>query len=943
MSNPSGLDARAKAIFDEAVDISAADRGTYLDRVCAGDAALKSRVTALLVSADKDDPFLADPTVLHGAGVFGLPINDPAPIVERPGSTLGPYRIIQMLGEGGFGSVFLSEQERPVKRRVALKIIKLGMDTRAVVARFEQERQALAVMDHPNIAKVFDAGATPTGRPYFVMEYVEGDSITQFCDARRLDIPARIALFMQVCAAVQHAHTKGVIHRDIKPANVLVSESGDGLSVKVIDFGIAKAMDRTLTDRTIFTELRTMVGTPEYMSPEQASGSADLDTRTDVYSLGVLLYELLTGTPPFDPRDLRSAAYDQMQRIIREVEPPRPSTRLSQNATVESLAAQRSIAPARLTTILKGELDWIIMHALDKERARRYESPSALSADLSRYLSGKAVSAAPPSRVYQARKFVTRHRLPVAAAALLALSLTAGAIGTTYGLIQARAQASRADANAATALRSAAAADSVSELMRTMVKRADRGREGGRTDITVREVLDAAAEELAANPQANEPLITARLAHTIGDTYRELSLFSEAEPMLRLAVQTSKGLGPEHIDQYIASLNDLGALLKARGDFAGATQAYDEAMPLAQAQRPPDLITISNIRNNQAALAVKQGHVQVAEAMLQEDCAALEKAGLTSDPQYTMALQNLAAVYFEKGDANSAEKVYQRVVELRRSAPLSPETIVTLHNFAAIQFRRGQTAAAEKTVREEIHLARTLYGDNHLEVATALDSLATVLGREGNVDEAMTARRQALEITRTVRGPAAPEVAVMTAGLATSLFLDGRTEESRAMYAEAAPALLKSLGPGDSQTVFAYYRLGSLLTRGGKAGEAELLLRPVVVAAEETLPEGSRQEWMRVAAACALGDAIVSQVKDAAATDRDARLEEARRLILPNAERLVALAGSIGPKTRVEVIAEAADSAVRFYEALADSANAGEVERWRGVAAAQRAPKSAPK
>ncbi len=403
-----------------------------------------------------------------------------AAITEGPGTRIGVYKILELIGEGGFGSVFMAEQDSPVRRRVALKIIKLGMDTRQVVARFEQERQALAIMDHPHIAKVFDAGATDSGRPYFVMEYVRGESVTKLAAARKLDLSARLDLFMQVCQAIQHAHTKGIIHRDLKPSNVLAFISDGKPFVKVIDFGIAKATGSRLTDKTLFTEHRALIGTPEYMSPEQAEGSLDIDTRTDVYSLGVLLYELLTGLTPFDSVRLRSAAYAEMQRIIREEDPPAPSLRLertlrgpTRRAASSPLALgagkvegapslppvpvvqqplpaspTSSIAPPAPAPELaspsipsfidlrdiQGELDWIVMKALDKDRSRRYDSATALAQDVQRHLVGEPVLAAPASAAYRVRKFVRKHRGPVIAGAVVAGALILGIIGTSWGL-----------------------------------------------------------------------------------------------------------------------------------------------------------------------------------------------------------------------------------------------------------------------------------------------------------------------------------------------------------------------------------------------------------------------------------------------------------------------------------------------------------------------------
>jgi WD40 repeat protein/serine/threonine protein kinase len=448
----SGRFERAGEIFFALRALPPAERDHALAPLTANDPQLKDLVLLLLKGADAplaveslaDDIRAAADA--NAAATSGAPeTRSPRP-GETAGDRIGPYRLLERLGEGGFGIVFAAEQLEPVRRTVALKVLKLGMDTRQVVARFEAERQALALMDHPNIARVFDAGATPTGRPYFAMELVRGEPITTFCDRERLPLNQRLALFAAVCDAVQHAHAKGVIHRDIKPSNVLVSLSANTPTPKVIDFGIAKATDRPLTEKTLFTEHRQLVGTPEYMSPEQAEGTRDIDTRTDVYALGVLLYELVTGVTPFDGRALRSAGYGEMQRIIREVSPPRPSTRISQSDPEPAAAAAklRGTIPNRLRTLVKRELDWVIMKALEKERARRYDSASNLAADVRRHLAGQAVLAVPPSPTYLLRTFVRRNKGPVAAAALLALSLLAGLVGTATGLVTARAQRTEA-------------------------------------------------------------------------------------------------------------------------------------------------------------------------------------------------------------------------------------------------------------------------------------------------------------------------------------------------------------------------------------------------------------------------------------------------------------------------------------------------------------------
>ena len=406
---------------------------------------------------------------------------------EGPGTVIGPYKLLEQIGEGGFGVVFLAEQSHPLRRKIALKVLKPGMDTRQVVARFEAERQALALMDHPNIARVFDGGATPTGRPYFVMELVKGVPITEYCDANHLSPRQRLELFVSVCAAVQHAHQKGIIHRDLKPNNVLVSRHDTTPVVKVIDFGVAKALGQVLTDKTLFTGIAQLVGTPLYMSPEQAGMSdLDVDTRSDVYSLGVLLYELLTGTTPFDKDRFRTVGYDEMRRIIREEEPARPSTRLSTlGQAAATVSANRGSDPKHLTRLIRGELDWVVMKALEKDRNRRYESASALAADLHRYLHDEPVQACPPSTLYRVRKFVRRNRGPVLAASLLVLALVGGIVGTTLGLVRATVAEARAVNEAGqreTALkdRELALIESQDRLFQTLVQQAGAARTSGR-------------------------------------------------------------------------------------------------------------------------------------------------------------------------------------------------------------------------------------------------------------------------------------------------------------------------------------------------------------------------------------------------------------------------------------------------------------------------------
>jgi eukaryotic-like serine/threonine-protein kinase len=444
MSAPSH---REEEIFEAALKLPHGERAAYVESACGGEAALQERVLELLQAHATAGSFMQESPV-YGRKTIVLSL----PVDEKPGDKIGRYKLLQQIGEGGCGVVYMAEQEEPVRRRVALKVIKLGMDTKSVIARFEAERQALALMDHPNIAKVLDAGATETGRPFFVMELVRGIKITDYCDQNKLSTTERLGLFTQVCNAIQHAHQKGIIHRDIKPSNILVTLH-DGVPVpKVIDFGIAKATQGRLTDQTLFTAFEQFIGTPAYMSPEQAEMSGlDIDTRSDIYALGVLLYELLTGAPPFDPKELLKAGLDELRRTIREKEPARPSTRLSTmlDADLTAVAQRRHSEPPKLIHALRGDLDWIVMKSLEKDRTRRYETANGLAMDIQRYLTNEPIVARPPSTMYRFQKLVRRNRTMFAAASVGATALLIGLILSSYAFIQERIMRKHAERAAA--------------------------------------------------------------------------------------------------------------------------------------------------------------------------------------------------------------------------------------------------------------------------------------------------------------------------------------------------------------------------------------------------------------------------------------------------------------------------------------------------------------
>jgi len=840
-----------RRIFDLAISAPAEERGAILDRECAGDVSLRERLVAMLAGAE-DENFLATPTVEAAETTDLSPDAEAsqraadmaATLRERPGTRIGPYKLLQLIGEGGFGSVFLAEQERPVARKVAFKIIKLGMDTRQVIARFEAERQALALMDHPNIARVLDAGATETGRPYFVMDLVKGDPIAEYCDKNNLGIEERLDLFAQVCLAVQHAHTKGIIHRDIKPSNVLVATVDGRPVAKVIDFGIAKATASKLTEKTLFTEHRQLVGTPEYMSPEQAEGSLDIDTRTDVYSLGVLLYELLTGTTPFDSRGLRSAAYAEIQRIIREVDPPKPSTRLSQaTQTLASVAAKRQTEPRKLNALVRGDLDWIVMKALEKDRARRYETANGLAMDVRRYLSGEAVVAAPPSGAYRVRKFVMRHRGPVIAGSLVAVALVLGVVGTTIGLIdatrqRAAAELARKGEGEQRVLAEARLDESEAtvQFLDEMLGAVDPGVQG--KDVTVRAVLDEAAKTLSKKFN-DRPLVAARLHGTIGRTYTGLGVYPSAETHVRDALTIrQRVLGGEHPDTCRA-MNDLGAFLIKNGAHAEAErllkQAITEHTKLFGASNE---ITLQS-KDNLATLYSMQIRPNEAWDLVSEVLKE-RKATLGGENPLTVASMNtLASLDIDLGKFDESERLFQEAIEVqsRVQGPEHPSTLDLNTNLALMYYTAAmaEDETHPELVAPRLEKARLLgertleiktrvLGPDHQDTLTSISNLSSVYRGLRNHVRADELAMRDLDACVRVLGENHPDTI-------TSLANMGNSYRMRGMNAEAIPYLERairgsriSLPPDSPGTAFALGWYGSALGEVGRFEEGEKAL-----------------------------------------------------------------------------------------------------------------------
>jgi non-specific serine/threonine protein kinase/serine/threonine-protein kinase len=613
---------------------------------------------------------------------------------EAPSRMIGPYRLLQVIGEGGMGEVWLAQQSHPVRRQVAVKAIKAGMDTAQVVTRFEAERQALALMDHPAIATVYDGGSTPEGRPYFAMEYVKGEPITTYCDRHRLTTQARLDLFIQVCDGVQHAHQKGIIHRDLKPSNVLVTIQGDHPVPKIIDFGVAKATAQHLTERTLFTELGVLIGTPEYMSPEQAEmGGLDIDTRTDVYALGVILYELLTGALPFDRKELRQAGFAEIQRTIREKEPPRPSTRITQLGQASTEAAtNRHTEPRRLASDLRGDLDWVTMKALEKDRTRRYQTANALAGDIRRHANHEPVSAGPPSAVYRTGKFVRRHRFGVAAAATLVLLLVA--FGVTMAVQAQRIAQERDRAN-----REAETARQVSTFMVGMFETTNPFQGRGK-NVPVGEVLDRGAQRIATELR-DQPEVRATLMDTMGRVYYDLGVYDQAARLVQDALTYRERTSGRDSLPVASSLNTLGAIKTEQGDYTAAEEMLQESLEIRRRRIGPESEAAAETLVSLGALRESQGDWPGAERVFREAVAIHRRVLGSDDLAFATSLNDLALVLSQEEKFDESEALYRESLAIRRKRLGSEHPFVaqSLNNIGMLYVRQRKHAEAESLIK----------------------------------------------------------------------------------------------------------------------------------------------------------------------------------------------------------------------------------------------------
>jgi serine/threonine protein kinase/tetratricopeptide (TPR) repeat protein len=859
-------------IFCAAVEkASEPERVAYVAAACGDNQALRAQVEKLLAAHFRAGSFLQQPAEAAArTGPFTPgPLDASGPSSsEAMGGVIGPYKLVEAIGEGGMGTVWLAQQTEPVKRLVALKVIKPGMDSKLVLARFEAERQALALMDHPNIAKVLDAGTTATGRPYFVMELVKGVPLTKYCDEHRLTPRERLELFMPVCQAIQHAHQKGIIHRDIKPSNVLVALY-DGKPVpKVIDFGIAKAAGQQLTDRTLVTGFGAVVGTLEYMSPEQAElNQLDIDTRSDIYSLGVLLYELLTGTTPLQKKRLTRAAMLEVLRLIREEEPPRPSTRLSESKdSLPSISAQRQTEPAKLTKLVRGELDWIVMKALEKDRNRRYESANGLGLDILRYLHDEPVAAGPPSNTYRLKKFLRRNRGPVLAAAFVLVTLVGGIVGTTFGLLRALAaegnereqrqlanqrwvEAEKARAKEASERSRAEQQKQIAQAVRDFLRykllgqaalrdqadtllRAGRDTAEAKENPTVRELLDRAARELTPEKIEaqfpNQPQVQAEILHTIGMSYWAIAEYRSATTHLRREYEMRQRLGQDL--ETAEALSTLALAYYADRNPQQAIRLFQRARDTFTSKfGPEDPNTLSALFN--LAMAYKQAG-QLAEAItlferVQAD--STKKFG-PNEADHLTILNGLAATYLAMGDHKRAIRLLEgaRDTWTKKLGPEHPDILTVLHGLAMAYKQAGEVRKAIPLLERVRTKRMDKFGADHPETLTAQRSLALAYAEDGRLADGLPLLEEVRERLLKKLGPENPATWDAMEALAAIYRMAGRSAQVISGLEEVWKKRVARFGDNHPDTLHVLISLALAYQAAGRPAEAIPLLQELV-------------------------------------------------------------------------------------------------------------------
>ena len=808
-------------LFEAAVEIETpSERAAFLDAFCNEDQQFRAEIEELLRHDDAAGSFLDNPCPAGSESTLKK-----RSIKERPGTIIGSYKLLEQIGEGGFGVVFMAEQTQPVRRKVALKVLKPGMDTRQVVARFEAERQTLALMNHPNIARVFDAGETPSGRPYFVMELVRGITVTDYCDQNLLPVRQRLELFVSICQAVQHAHQKGIIHRDLKPSNILVTLHDGKPVVKVIDFGISKALDQQLTDKTLFTHFSQMMGTPIYMSPEQAEMSGlDIDTRSDIYSLGVLLYELLSGTTPRDKDRLRTAAYDEIRRIIREEEPARLSARMSTlGHAAPTVSANRQSDPTRLSQLFRGELDWIVMKALEKERNRRYDTAIAFATDVQRYLDDEPVLACPPSTVHRLRKFVKRNKGPVLAAIAFTLLLLIGIIATAWQAVRATQAELLAKKNEQLALTQKDKAQAHFQL--------------------AKEAVDKFLNAVTDNPKLNEKdffALRKELLETTEPFYRKFAEERSNDPELEAA----RG----HAYHRLAMIRDtMGEKEAALTDYE-SMQAIFAKLVAEFPDVPTYRFDLAKTYQNRGNLLVALGRVDEAESAFREGLRIKEHLAkeYSSDPAYRwefarshsglgLLLKDLGRLEEAEAAFRTALKIQEQLAPSFLSDPARRLQLAGSHNNLGIllkaqkKYTEAEIAhSAAKKLYEQLVIEFPKVAVYRNNLATSHNNLANLLNSQRKYAEAAAAHHAAQAIlTQLVADfPTVPEY---RQDLARSLHNLGgllselrQQEQSESAYRAALKIREQLAADFPGVTAYAielgssYKNLGSLIRKMGE-------------------------------------------------------------------------------------------------------------------------------